>query len=194
MGLSDRDHISAAFAWIREMNPSSILDIGVVFGKWGYVDREEFFDAWRGDRVGSEWKPRLVAIGDTGPHSDSGHMYDDIMVGDALDRIHDVGLFDLVITGGVLEHLTRVQADCMLVNASAIAKAVLVVAPGSDGSKRPQYAPHVDGHERLRTVVKLRRVRNMFRVLRHQTFESCGRGYWMALLEGQQTRAVEWTP
>jgi len=181
-----RGYISTAFAWIREANPSSVLDVGVVFGKWGFLCREHL-DAWRDSRGRDGQKPRLVGINGSEPlHSDARCMYDDILVGDVLERIHDVGLFDLVMVSD-LEHLTRVQADCMLVNASAIAKAVLIVATSG-------RQPHGDGRERRRTAIKFRHVRGMFRVLRHQTFEDSGRGYWMALLEGQQARAAECVP
>jgi len=192
MGTSCWEHISTAIAWIREINPSSVLDIGIGFGKWGHLCRE-YLDVWCGSHERKDWKLRLVGIEGFEPyiHPGSKYMYDDILIGDALERIHDAGLFDLVIMNDVLEHFTRTQANCMLVNASAIAKAVLVVTPGG---KWPQGALYGNEYERHRTVIKLRHVRNMFRVLRHQSFENGGRGYWMALLEGQQARAAEGTP
>ena len=183
-------HISTAFAWIREVNPSSVLDVGVEFGRWGQLCCEHL-DVRHDSHGEKDRRPRLVCIEGFEPmHPDFRYMYDDILTGDALERIHDVGLFDLVVIGDALERFTRVQSDCMLVNASAIAKAVLIVTTGSE---RSQGAMHGDGRERLHAVTKFRHVRGMFRVFRHQMFENGGRG-WMALIEGQRARAGEGTP
>jgi len=168
------------------MKPRSVLDIGVGFGKWGHLCRE-YLDVWCGSTDREDWGVRIVGIEGFEPyiHPGSRHMYDEIVIGDAKEKIHEVGLFDLVIMNDVLEHFTRHWANCMLTNAVAISKAVLVVTPGS---KWPQGALHGNEFERHRTVVKYRHVRNTFRVLKHQTFENGGRGYWMAMLEGHQAR------
>lgn len=186
MGTSCWEHISTAVEWIRDVNPKSVLDIGVGFGKWGHLCRE-YLDVWCGSTSREDWKVRIVGIEGFEPyiHPGSRHMYDEIVIGDAKEKIHEVGLFDLVIMNDVLEHFTRHWANCMLVNAVAISKAVLVVTPSN---KWPQGALHGNEYERHRTVIKYRHVKNDHRALKHQAFENGGRGYWMALLEGHQAR------
>ncbi len=186
MGTSCWEHISTAIEWIRDERPKSVLDIGVGFGKWGHLCRE-YLDVWCGSTDKQEWKTRLVGIEGFEPylHPGSRHMYDEIVIGDAVEKIHEVGLFDLVIMGDVIEHFTRHWANCMLANAVSISKAVLVVTPGG---KWPQDALHGNEYERHRTVIKYRHVRKMFNALRYATFENGGRGYWMTLLEGHRAK------
>lgn len=184
MGTSCWEHISTAIEWIRGEEPKSVLDVGAGFGKWGFLCRE-YLDVYNGRHFREDWKTRIVGMEgfERYIHPASRYLYDDIVVGDALVKIHEVGLFDLIIMGDILEHFTRHWANSMLANAVAMSQAVLVVTPGG---RWPQGAVHGNEYERHRTVVKYRHVRNMFRVLKHATFENDGRGYWMALLEGHQ--------
>jgi len=186
MGTSCWEHISTAIGWIRELGPASVLDVGIGFGKWGFLCRE-YLDVWCGSTEKSEWRTRIVGIEGFQPyvHPGTRHVYDEVLIGDATEKIHEAGLFDLVIMADILEHFTRHWANCMLVNAVAISKAVLIVTPGG---KWPQGALNGNEYERHRSVVKRRHVRTMFPMLKHEDFENGGRGYWMALLEGHQAK------
>ena len=183
MGTSCWAHISTAIDWIREVNPRSVLDVGVGFGKWGFLCRE-YLDVFNGRHFREDWKIRIIGIEgfEKYLHPASRYIYDDIVIGDAIEEIEKVGEFDLVIMADILEHFTSSKAEFMLTQAVARSRAVLIVTPTTHW---PQGAVHGNEYERHRTVVKHRRVRRMFDVLKYEQFDYRGDKYWMSLLQGK---------
>ena len=183
MGTSCWAHISTAIDWIREVNPKSVLDVGVGFGKWGFLCRE-YLDVFNGRHFRKDWKVRIVGIEgfERYLHPASHYIYDDMVIGDAFEKIKKVGDFDLVIMADILEHFTSSKADTMMTEAVARSRAVLIVTPTNYWF---QGAVHGNEYERHRTVVKHRHVRRMFQVLKYAQFDHDGEKYWMGLLQGR---------
>lgn len=160
------EHMGTAVGWIRDLNPRSVLDVNAESGKWGFVCRRNL-----------EELSRLVALG----RSRCASLYDETRTGDAEILIHQVGVFDLIILGDILEHLTRERAYSMLANAVSRSNNVLIVTPSE------KWVPDEHGR-RHRSVIKSRNIRAMFEMRRHAGFENAGQGYYMMLLAGHQPK------
>ena len=158
--------MGTAVGWIRDLNPRSVLDVNAEPSKWGFVCRWNLEDL-----------SRLVAFG----RSRCASLYDETRTGDAEILIHQVGVFDLIILGDILEHLTRERAYSMLANAVSRSNNVLIVTPSE------RWVPDEHGR-RHRSVIKSRNIRAMFEMRKHASFENAGRGYYMMLLAGHQPK------
>lgn len=160
------EHLGTAVEWIRDLNPRSVLDVNAESGKWGFVCRQNL-----------EELSRLVAFG----CPRCAGLYDETRIGDAEILIHLVGVFDLIILGDILEHITRERAYSMLANAVSRSNNVLMVTPSGKWLS--------DEHgRRHRSIIKSRHIRAMFEMRRHAGFENAGRGYYMMLLAGHQPK------
>lgn len=111
-------------ALVRELAPASFLDIGVGFGKWGFLFRE-YTDIWNKRFVRAQWRSVLHGIEVYEPYiTENAHqraIYDEIFIGDATDVIDRLGPYDFIYAGDVLEHIEK-QASVTLLR-KLIAKA-----------------------------------------------------------------------
>lgn len=112
MPISHWKNITYCIEKIREVWPSSILDVGVGYGRWGVLCRE-FLDVCRGDYDKNDWKTRIDGIeifqNYLRPYHD--YFYDRIIVGDAHAVLKKMNrTYDLIILGDVLEHFEKTKA------------------------------------------------------------------------------------
>jgi len=101
--------------WLSNKNTEeikSVLDIGCGFGKWGFLARL-YIQIWNHDLDKKEyqnWKEEMrvdaIEIFEDYITDLQRLIYNKIWIGNALDEIHKVGFYNLIIAGDVLEHLT----------------------------------------------------------------------------------------
>lgn len=143
MPSSRVEHIPAVLYYIMQEDPQSVLDIGVGFGKWGYLFRE-YLEIHEGHL---DWTHRIDGIevfpDYIGQHQRS--VYDDIYIGDALDIVPTLGNYDLIFMGDVIEHFTHDDALALVDVCRRHAKFVLITTP--DGFME-QGAVFGNEHER----------------------------------------------
>lgn len=124
---------------ITQLRPDSILDVGVGFGKWGYLFRE-YTDIERsfGAKPGaagyskSQWKARIDGIEAFEDYIHDGHrfIYDEIHIGDAIDVLPRLGVYDVIFLGDVLEHFEMAVGTKLLRTAlEHAAQCVIVTTP-----------------------------------------------------------------
>lgn len=133
MGTSNWQNISYCVDIIREINPMSVLDIGVGYGRWGILCRE-FLDVWEGRTYKESWKLRIDGIEAFDKNVDTyhGHFYDNILVGDAVDRINALELlpnYDLIVIGDVLEHIDKKHGREFFERCLDKGKFILLIVP-----------------------------------------------------------------
>ncbi len=130
MPSSSWKHISKALEKIYDFSPNSVLDIGIGFGKWGFLLRE-YLDVWQGRYNKTEWRIKIDGIEIFEPYILDTHrlLYDTILVGDAREVISKVGCYDLIIIGDVLEHLPKPDALLLIEQAVQKGKVILVNLP-----------------------------------------------------------------
>jgi hypothetical protein len=98
---------------VKQLQPASILDVGVGFGKWGHLFREYT------DIVAAEhnpkrykrkhWRVRIDGIEGHADYLTAMHrfLYNEILIGDALQIVRDISPYDLIFLGDIIEHFRK---------------------------------------------------------------------------------------
>ena len=103
----------------RQLRPASVLDVGVGFGKYGYLFRE-YLDIWELQTVADydrdRWKTVIEGVEATPQYITPLHdyVYDRIHLGDITEIIDSLGVYDVIIMGDVLEHFDKHVGERLL--------------------------------------------------------------------------------
>ncbi len=97
-------------SYILKRKPKLILDIGIGFGKWGFLARE-YTDIWLQRYDPLQWKTTIHGIEGYAEYITpaSSYVYDEIFIGDATEVIKSLDRYHLIICGAMLEHLEKSQ-------------------------------------------------------------------------------------
>jgi hypothetical protein len=112
MGTSNWQNIPYNIELIRKINPFSILDIGVGFGRWGMLFRE-FLEIWNNGNYTGKWNVRIDGVEIFKPYIKNYHsdFYDNIYCDDAYKLIDDIRFnYDVIFCGDVIEHFDKSTA------------------------------------------------------------------------------------
>lgn len=109
MPTSPYAHIYSLVSYLNTLRPQSILDIGLGNGKLGFIARD-FLDVMIGERYHKrQWQIQLDGIEVFGDYIQEHQraIYNDIYIGDAFDVIDQLGQYDMILLGDVLEHFNK---------------------------------------------------------------------------------------
>ncbi len=109
MGTSNWQNISYNIDLIRNLNPKSILDVGVGFGRWGILFRE-FLEVWESGRYNGDWEREIEGIEIYRDYIKEYHrfFYDRIYFEDALEHLRRTEKsYDLINFGDIIEHFEK---------------------------------------------------------------------------------------
>jgi SAM-dependent methyltransferase len=114
---------------VVRMAPRRVLDIGLGYGKWGFLVREAL-DFIPGRLYRDDWQVRIDGI-DAHPYVSPLHdwVYDDVRVADALDVLDELDGYDLVVLGDVIEHFDKEVGLSLLRSLAARNRNLLVTTP-----------------------------------------------------------------
>ena len=106
--------LSLALEHVVRLRPRRVLDVGVGFGKWGFLLREALDFMWgREDR--EQWTVQIDGI--DAHRYDSpllDWVYDDLRIADARDVIDELGGYDVVVIGDAIEHFEKDEGVALL--------------------------------------------------------------------------------
>jgi 2-polyprenyl-3-methyl-5-hydroxy-6-metoxy-1,4-benzoquinol methylase len=87
--------------------PESVLDVGIGFGKFGFLLRENL-DIRKRRYNPSEWKTKIDGVEVWEKYITPAHryVYDSILVGDIRQLVSTLGKYDLIVLADVIEHMT----------------------------------------------------------------------------------------
>jgi len=112
MGTSNWQNIPFCINAIRRIQPQSILDVGVGFGRWGILCRE-FLEVWNGRTHTVNWELQIdgVEIFESNIEEYHKFFYSNIYNENISDfLIRNDNVYDLIILGDVLEHFEEKKA------------------------------------------------------------------------------------
>lgn len=113
MPSSTHSHLSFALDHIRGMKAWRVLDVGVGFGKWGFLCRE-YLECFPGHPFPEDWEVGIYGVEAFKEYTERFQwlhlLYDEIFVGPMQDVLPELEKpYDLVIAGDVLEHVTKAE-------------------------------------------------------------------------------------
>jgi len=124
-------------------NPEKMLDVGVGFGKYGFLSRE-YLELWDDKRRysnwtnRSNWTKRIDGIEVFKEYLTPVHnfVYDNVYIGNALDILPTIGIvYDLILLIDVLEHLNYDEGLNLLELCKDKARNILISTPKDIGSQ-----------------------------------------------------------
>jgi len=116
---------------IIEANPGKLLDIGIGFGKYGFLSRE-YLELWDPDAVYGSYKRQIDGIEAFEAYLTPLHrlIYDRIFTGDAREVLPELtDRYDLILMIDVLEHFTYEDGLKVLEECRRCGRNILISVP-----------------------------------------------------------------
>jgi SAM-dependent methyltransferase len=116
---------------IVRTDPQSVLDVGVGFGKYGFLSRE-YLELWDGRKTYGDWKRRIDGIEVFERYLTPVHdyVYDRIYIGDALDVLPTIETtYDLVLLIDIVEHFEYEEAKRLLKECIRVGRNIIISTP-----------------------------------------------------------------
>ena len=122
--------ISNIASRILELQPDTVLDIGIGFGKFGFMARE-YTDIWKNRYNKSQWKTKIDGIEAYHKYISEHHkhIYDKIFIGNALEILPGLNNYDLITFGDCLEHFSKKDGTMMLKMIKDNCKVAFITTP-----------------------------------------------------------------
>lgn len=161
MPSSQSSQISTIVHQIRKVNPKSLLDVGIGFGKYGFLARE-YLEFWDGRQRYSDWKRRIDGIEVFEDYITPAHrfIYNNLYIGNALTLIPRLRhRYDLVLLIDFIEHLEKPEGWKLLKACEERSRRLLISTPkkvrfckGSFGNPHEAHVSqwNLDDFHRLR--------------------------------------------
>lgn len=128
--------------------PRSLLDVGVGFGKYGFLARE-YLEVWDHRREYGVWQCRIDGIEAFAKYQTPlySFAYNQVHFGDAMDIVPRLTeTYDLLLLIDVLEHLTESEGKAMLAACRQRARNVIVSTPKDVGVQGAVYGNPYETH------------------------------------------------
>jgi hypothetical protein len=130
---------------IFALRPSSVLDIGVGFGKWGALARE-YTDVNKGRTEKKSWQVKIDGIEIFPAYASVlWAAYDKVHIGNAVELLPKLGNYDLIMAVEVLEHMTKEDGLRLIAAIKAKSRNYIVSYSNSVGVAMfgNQYEAHI---------------------------------------------------
>lgn len=109
MPTSTHKKINRVMAVFHHIDPpKSVLDIGVGFGKYGFLMRE-YLDIRKRRYEKARWEAQIDGIESYAAYITPMHryLYNNLMIGDVCEMVGTLPAYDLVIMADVIEHMDK---------------------------------------------------------------------------------------
>ena len=134
---------------IMLVDPKTILDIGVGFGKYGFLSRE-YLELWDGREKYNDWKRQIDGVeafkGYLNPIHD--YVYNHIFIGNAIDVLPTLKTkYDLILLIDILEHFDYKGGIELLEECQKCAKNILISTPLKVNRQSGSFGNNFEEHK-----------------------------------------------
>jgi len=140
--------INEIMKFITKTNPQKLLDIGVGFGKYGFLSRE-YLELWDGRQKYNDWKRTIDGIEVFKEYITPVHdlIYNKIFIGNAIDIVPTIEeKYDLILLIDVLEHFDYEVGLKLLQECDKHGRNILISVPKSIGSQGESFGNPYETH------------------------------------------------
>lgn len=149
MGTSNWKNISYNIGLVRKINPKTILDVGIGFGRWGILFRE-FLEVWDSGIYNGRWERIIDGVEIYSGYIKDYHkyFYNSIYIMDALDFLRNLDKqYDLINFGDIIEHFEKKEGEELIELALEKSRFVLITVPigkhwPQEGTLQNPYEEH----------------------------------------------------
>lgn len=134
---------------IITLNPATLLDVGVGFGKYGFLSRE-YLEIWDGREKYYEWKRRIDGIEAFEGYLTPVHryIYDNIYIGNALEVIPTLTqTYDLILLIDIIEHLEYTKGRHLIDLCRRTGRHIILSTPKDIGTQKTAFENPYEEHK-----------------------------------------------
>lgn len=149
MPTSQCNQISTIMEIVMAAKPQSVLDIGIGFGKFGFLCRE-YLELWDGRQRYGDWQRRIdgVEAFDEYVTPLQRLIYTHIYTGDARLIVPELSFtYDLILLIDVIEHFTIDDGRALLRACAERGKACLISTPLEASPQGPAFGNSYEVHQ-----------------------------------------------
>lgn len=150
-------------------NPRSILDIGVGFGKFGYLARE-YLEIWCGSGKYNKWDRQIDGIEIFKDYILPIHelIYDHLFIGNAIDIVPNLeNKYDLILLIDIIEHFDFEEGMKLLELCRKVGRNIIISTPYDIGVQGEAFDNPHEAHEFQWKEVHFNRFSDKFFVPNH---------------------------
>lgn len=130
-------------------DPRSILDVGIGFGKYGFLSRE-YLELWGKTEGYNDWKRRIDGIEAFKEYLTPVHdfIYDHVYIGNAIDVLPTLKInYDLILLIDILEHFHYREGMKFLEECKRRGKNIIISTPKQIGSQGESFDNPFEAHK-----------------------------------------------
>jgi hypothetical protein len=134
---------------VLQTSPQSVLDIGVGFGKYGFLCRE-YLELWDGREKYNDWQKRIDGIEAFEDYITPIHklIYSNIYIGDANEVLPTLDMiYDLILIIDVFEHFDFEGGKRLLDQCMEHGRNILISTPRQMGEQEATFGNPYEKHE-----------------------------------------------
>lgn len=153
-------HISKILELIIAIDPSSVLDVGTGFGKYGVLCRE-YLELWDGRQEYSNFRRRIDGVEAFSQYITPLHnyVYDHLYVEDILKLVDKLDFnYDLVLLIDVLEHFSKNEGKLLLDKLLSKSIGILISTPKDPSHQKNAFGNTYEIHKSRWTKEELSRL------------------------------------
>jgi len=131
MPSSAPNQINQIVQLMMMLKPQSVLDIGIGFGKFGFLARE-YLELWDGRNKYDDWQRRIDGIEANEAYVTDLQklIYSNIYIGNALEVLPKIDhIYDLLMMVDIFEHFTPEEGQKLFSECRRKSKAILISTP-----------------------------------------------------------------
>ena len=164
MPVSDYRHIPDVLDAVCQVNPKTILDIGIGFGRWGILCRE-VLEVYNQRLQPETWVVQIDGIEIHRPYRNPlwEVAYNRVHIGNAFEIVGSLGRYDLILSCDVIEHFDKEIGSLLLKKLCHQGDIVIVTSPRGFTPQGAVYGNEYESHRSGRCKNDFKDIPHLYR-------------------------------